>query len=622
MGPYIEGHVLTVVVFLPLATALVLMLSSMLASFLLRSDGLPPTVWRAIGMGSATLTFVLSVMGVWGGFDPEVSGHNGYQLIEHVAWLPQFGINYFVGIDGISLALIMLTTFLVPVTLLAGWNDIQRHMRTYIFFMLFLETGMLGAFVSLNLFQFYVFWEVMLIPMYFIIGIWGGPRRVYSAVKFFLFTMVGSLLMLVALLVLYHLNLEQGGVLNLDLVGVPGTAALSLMETAVPVVASAENPWWQTQFWLFAAFALAFAIKVPMVPFHTWLPDAHVEAPTPGSVILAGVLLKMGTYGFVRFALPLFPSAAVDFTSLMFVLALIGIVYGSLVAMVQSDAKKLVAYSSVAHMGFVVLGIFALNVQGLTGSVVQMVNHGLSTGALFVLVGFIYHRRHTREISDFGGLARPMPVYATLFGIVVMSSIGLPSLNGFVGEFLILLGTFGADRWVAVIASSGVILAALYMLWMYRRVMFGPLTHPENRGLMDLDVREKVAMVALILPMIWIGLYPHPLLRRIEPSVSGLLQQMEQREVLNQRAFGSVAEEVPAGSPESADAAVKAGEGELAPPGSPPEAVEPEVAPEPLEAPTEGGSHGAHEAGGSGAETHWSATPAVTAGGRGLGRIG
>jgi NADH-quinone oxidoreductase subunit M len=613
MGPYIEGHVLTVVVFLPLATAVGLMLSSMLASFLLRSEGLPPTVWRAIGMGSATVTFLLSVIGVWGGFDPEVSG---YQLLEHVPWLAQYGINYFVGIDGISLVLVMLTTFLTPVALLAAWNDIKGSLRSFVFFMLFLETGMLGAFVSLNLFQFYVFWEVMLVPMYFIIGIWGGPRRVYAAVKFFLFTMVGSLLMLVAMLVLYRLNFEQGGVLNLDLVKAPASAALSMMETAVPVLASAEHPWWQTQYWLFAAFALAFAIKVPMVPFHTWLPDAHVEAPTAGSVILAGVLLKMGTYGFVRFALPLFPSAADDFTLMMFVLALIGIVYGSLVAMVQPDVKKLVAYSSVAHMGFIVLGIFALNVQGLTGAVLQMVNHGLSTGALFVLVGFIYLRRHTRMISDFGGLARPMPVYAALFGIVVMSSIGLPSLNGFVGEFLILLGTFGADPWVAVIATSGVILAAVYMLWMYRRVMFGPLTEAENRGLIDLDLREKAAMVALILPIIWIGLYPHPLLRRIEPAVSGLLQDMERRQALSQATFGPVtgadaSTVVPEEEPGTAHP-------EALPEGSPPAEVDPEHAEPPA---VEGDSEGAGQGHEPSAVAEPSAPSAATGGG-GIGRIG
>jgi NADH-quinone oxidoreductase subunit M len=305
----------------------------------------------------------------------------------------------------------------------------------------------------------------------------------------------------------------------------PFAASGGLINTVVPV----DGTWWQTQTWLFVAFAIAFAIKVPMVPFHTWLPDAHVEAPTAGSVVLAGVLLKMGTYGFLRYALPLFPVAAVEFTPWIMTLALVGIIYGSLVAMVQTDIKKLVAYSSVAHLGFVMLGIFSLNVHGLNGGVLQMVNHGLSTGALFILVGMLYERRHTRQISDFGGIARPMPVFAAMFGIVTMSSIGLPMLNGFVGEFLILLGTFLVNPIAAVIATSGVILAAVYMLWMFRRVMFGPVENPENRGLIDLGLREKVVMLALVIPIIWIGIYPNPLLRRIEPSVIELIRLIEVR---------------------------------------------------------------------------------------------
>ncbi|MEE8386307.1 MAG: NADH-quinone oxidoreductase subunit M, partial [Dehalococcoidia bacterium] len=484
MGPYIDDHLISWVTFLPMATAVALLASGAIASFAFRSEGLPATVWRAVGLGSSLLTFVLSVLGLWGRFDPE---QTGYQLVEHIAWLPEYGINYFVGIDGISLVLVLLTTFLMPVVFLASWNDIRKSLRSYVFFMLFLETGMLGAFTALNLFQFYVYWEIMLIPMYFIIGVWGGPRRIYAAMKFFLFTMFGSLLMLIAMLVVYWLNFEQGGVLNFDYVSLGAAAggeSLGILDTVIPLEGT---PWWQTQFWLFAAFALAFAIKVPMVPFHTWLPDAHVEAPTAGSVVLAGVLLKMGTYGFIRFAMPLFPVAAVDFVPLIFTLSLIGIIYGSLVAMVQSDIKKLVAYSSVAHLGFVMLGLFAFNLQGVTGGVLQMVNHGLSTGALFILVGFIYERRHTREISQFGGIAKPMPIYAAFFAVVTMSSIGLPSLNGFVGEFLILLGTFAASPWVAVVATTGVVLAACYMLWMYRRVMFGQVEHAENRGLIDLS---------------------------------------------------------------------------------------------------------------------------------------
>ncbi len=516
MGDF-DQYLLTIVTFFPLVTALGLMGTSVLAS-LLGVGGLPAALWKPIALASSILTFLLSLR-LWAVFDPL---ETGFQLVEYVPWIPEYGVHYFVGVDGISLMLVLLTTFLMPIVLLASWNDISRSLRSYLFFMLSLETGMLGAFVSLNLFQFYVFWEAMLVPMYFIIGIWGGPRRIYAAVKFFLFTMVGSLLMLLAMLVLYYLHFDQTGALDFDLVAHGGEVG-GLLQTIVPV----DGVWWKTQTWLFAAFALAFAIKVPMVPLHTWLPDAHVEAPTAGSVVLAGVLLKMGTYGFVRFAIPLFPSAAVEFTPAIMVLSVIGIVYGSLVAMVQPDIKKLVAYSSVAHLGFVMLGIFALNVHGLSGGVLQMINHGLSTGALFILVGMLYERRHTRQIADFGGVAHPMPVYAAFFGVVTMSSIGLPMLNGFVGEFLILVGTYLAAPVFAIIATSGVVLAAAYMLWMFRRVMFGPVDNPENRGLIDLGMREKIVMVAMLIPIVWIGVYPNPFLRRIEPSVIELIRQLE-----------------------------------------------------------------------------------------------
>jgi len=520
-----QSDLLTIVTFLPLASGLLLLVAG-LAAGMLGGRGLPPAVWRMVGLASTALTFFVSLR-LFTGFDPT---DPGFQFIERAVWLPDYGIHYFVGIDGISLFLVLLTTFLMPLVLLASWQDIDRSVPSYVFFMLFLETGMLGAFVSLNLFLFYVFWEVMLVPMYFIIGIWGGPRRVYAAVKFFLFTMVGSLLMLVAVLVLYHLGYEQTGGLNFDLVAAPGSAVRGVLDTVVP--RAGEAPWWRTQTWLFAAFALAFAIKVPMVPLHTWLPDAHVEAPTAGSVVLAGVLLKMGTYGFVRFAMPLFPDAAHEATPWILLLAVVGIIYGSLVAMVQADVKKLVAYSSVAHLGFVMLGMFAWNAQGLNGSVLQMVNHGLSTGALFLLVGMLYERRHTRQISDFGGIARPMPVFAAFFGLVTMSSIGLPALNGFVGEFLILLGAFLANPLAATLATSGVVLGAAYMLWMFRRVMFGPLESPENRGLIDLGFREKFVMVAIAIPIVWIGIYPETFLRRIEPSVMELLERVEQRSAL------------------------------------------------------------------------------------------
>ena len=508
---------LTIVTFLPLAAGLVLVLVG---------SRLPDQAWRWAGLAATTATFVVS-LALWAGFDP---AQGGYQFVQYRPWIPAYGIHWFVGIDGMSLLLVVLTTFLMPLVLLGSWTDVRRSVKSFVFFNLALETGMLGAFVSLNLFQFYVFWEVMLIPMYFIIGIWGGPRRVYAAVKFFLFTMAGSLLMLVAILVLYLLHAEQfAGALTFDLVSAPGSTTSGLLATLVPVAASDAVPWWQSQPWLFAAFALAFAVKVPMVPLHTWLPDAHVEAPTAGSVVLAGVLLKMGTYGFVRFALPLFPVAAVQYAPVIFTLAVIGILYGALVAMVQSDIKKLVAYSSVAHLGFVMLGMFALNEEGLQGSILQMVNHGLSTGALFLLVGMIYERRHTRQIADFGGIAKPMPVFAALFGIVAMSSIGLPGLNGFVGELLILVGAFLASPGFAVAATFGVVLSAVYLLWMFRRVFFGPCDNPENMGLLDLNLREKAILVALLIPIVWIGVYPNPFLTRLEASVGDLLHQMEQR---------------------------------------------------------------------------------------------
>ncbi|UCE87001.1 MAG: NADH-quinone oxidoreductase subunit M, partial [Deltaproteobacteria bacterium] len=476
----------------------------------------------------------------------------GYQFVEHAPWIAEYGIHYHVGIDGISLVLVMLTTFLMPVVLAASWTDITRSIKSYFFFMLFLETGMLGAFVSLNMFLFYIFWEVMLIPMYFIIGIWGGPRRIYAAIKFFLFTMFGSLLMLVAMLVLYYLYFDQFGALNFDLVDVTGTG-VALLDTEIAL--AGEDVWWKTQHWLFAAFALAFAIKVPMVPFHTWLPDAHVEAPTAGSVVLAGVLLKMGTYGFLRFAVPLFPDAAVAAVPVIITLSLIGIIYGSLVAMVQSDVKKLVAYSSVAHLGFVMLGMFAFNREGLEGSVLQMVNHGLSTGALFLLVGMIYERRHTREIGEFGGIAKPMPVFAALFGIVTMSSIGLPMLNGFVGEFLILLGAFARSAVAGVLATSGVVLAAAYMLWMYRRVFFGAVENPENRGLIDLDLREKAVMLAMVIPIFWIGVYPNPLLRRLDGAVSEVMRQLPASVSQPRAPASDVLESPPAATDEPAEPA-------------------------------------------------------------------
>jgi NADH-quinone oxidoreductase subunit M len=414
-----------------------------------------------------------------------------------------------VGVDGISLLLIVLTTFLMPLTLLAAWDSIRTRSREFVICMLFLESGMVGVFAAIDLFLFYVFWEATLIPMYFLIGVWGGPRRIYAAVKFILYTMAGSLLMLVAILALYFLNRQATGEASFNL--------FQLLQLELPL---------STQRWLFLAFFLAFAIKVPLFPFHTWLPDAHVEAPTPGSVILAAVLLKMGTYGFVRFCLPLFPQASIDATSIVVLLAVVGIIYGALMALVQTDIKKLVAYSSVSHLGFVMLGIFAFNYQGLDGAVLQMVNHGLSTGALFLLVGMLYDRRHTRSIADFGGLAKVMPIFAAFFLVVALSSIGLPGLNGFVGEFLVLVGAFRVMPIFAGIATLGVILAAVYMLWMYQRVMFGEVAHAENKQLTDLNLREIVVLAPIVLVIVWIGIYPQPFLKRLEASTSSLVERL------------------------------------------------------------------------------------------------
>ncbi len=450
------------------------------------------------------VAFLWSVK-ILNGFD---GGTGEMQMVERVPWMPAYGIDYLVGIDGISLFLVLLTTLLTSIAILASWS-VKDKIKEYLFFMLVLETGMLGAFVALDLFLFYVFWEVMLIPMYFLIGVWGGARRIYAALKFVLFTMAGSLLMLIAIiyLAMRHAHITQTLTFNL----------LQLYDLHLP---------FNEQIWLFVAFALSFAIKVPLFPFHTWLPDAHVEAPTAGSVILAGVLLKMGTYGFLRFAMPLFPDAAVAAAPTIIALAVIGIIYGAAVAMMQGDIKKLVAYSSVSHLGFVMLGLFVFNVQGIQGSIYQMLNHGLSTGALFLLVGMIYDRRHSRRIEDFGGLWKQMPIFSALLLVVTFSSIGLPGLNGFIGEFLILLGAFSVTPVWTAGAATGVILGAIYMLWMYRRVILGPLTNPENQKLADLNSREILLLVPILALIVFMGVYPQPFLSRMQPSVDLTLKRI------------------------------------------------------------------------------------------------
>ena len=490
---WFNSHLLTLLIFLPLAWALIGLL-------LPRNKN-----WSLLG---SLVTFALSAL-VLLRFNP--SGEE-FQYAEVVQWIPWFGISYHLGMDGISLWLVLLTTFIMPIAILASFRGIEDRTHEYYFWLLALETGMLGAFLALDIFLFYVFWEAMLIPMYFLIGIWGGKERVYAAMKFFLFTVVGSLLMLVAIFYLAYQHKLQFGIYS--------TALLDLYRVQI-----GHSGAWSPQALLFLAFSLAFAIKVPMFPLHTWLPDAHVQAPTAGSVILAGILLKMGGYGFIRFAFPLFPGAVAQFQFPFLILGVISILYGAWVSMVQPDIKKLVAYSSVSHMGYVIVGLFSLNAVGATGSIYQMLNHGISTGGLFLLVGMLYERRHTREIQDFGGIARIMPLYAIAFMIVTLSSIALPGTNGFVGEFLILLGAWQRSPWIAAVSAAGVIFGAVYMLWAYQRVMFGPVTKRENEGLKDLSSREVAVLVPVLVAIFAMGILPNLFFQKMEPSIQRFLSR-------------------------------------------------------------------------------------------------
>jgi len=446
-------------------------------------------------------------LAIWAAFDPSSPE---FQLVERIPWIPAFGIDYYVGIDGISLLLVVLTGFLTPVALLSSWGSVDRKVKEFSIFVLALHAAMIGVFLSLDLFLFYVFWDAMLVPMYFLIGIWGYDQRVYAALKFMLYTMAGSVLMLIAILGLAYLHQTATGSYSFDLL------KLYTLDIAPA-----------TQFWFFLAFALAFAIKVPLFPFHTWLPDAHVQAPTAGSIILAGVLLKMGTYGLVRFAFPLFPMAAHEFAPWIALLAVIGIVYGALVAMVQPDMKKLVAYSSVSHLGFVVLGICAMNVQGMQGAVYQMLAHGISTGGLFLIVGMLSDRRHTRLISEFGGLRNVMPRLTAAFLIITLASVGMPALNGFVGEFLTMLGAYLWDPRFVVVAGLGVILSAVYMLSMFQKVYLGEVTNPKNAKLQDLQPREWATVLPLCALAILMGVLPSLFLRPMEPSVKKLVERVQ-----------------------------------------------------------------------------------------------
>jgi NADH-quinone oxidoreductase subunit M len=464
---------------------------------------------RRVAFAVLAAEFVLSA-GLWFTFDQAAAG---WQNVVDLPWIPMWSARFTLGIDGIALMMILLTTFIMPLSVLGSWTGIRTRQSTFYILLLVLTTGMLGVFMSLDLLLFYVMWEVMLVPMYFIIGMWGGERRLYASIKFFIYTMLGSLLMLVAIIYLWQLSAAGG------------EASFAYDEVMRNARAGGAA------LWLFLAFALAFAVKVPMFPFHTWLPDAHVEAPTAGSVILAAIMLKMGTFGFIRFAMPLFPEIATSpqVRSAIIVLSVIGILYGALVAMVQPDFKKLVAYSSVSHLGFVMLGLFALTAESVQGALLIMINHGVSTGALFLRVGIIYERRHSRLIADYGGIARVVPMFAAMLTIVSLSSIGLPGTNGFVGEFLVLIGSFETQPVAAVIAATGVIFAAAYLLWALQRLIFNSLDKPENRLLTDLNRRELGLMIPLIAAIIWLGVYPAPVLRRMETAVQTFISHVDTR---------------------------------------------------------------------------------------------
>ncbi len=507
---FFRANILTIVAFFPLAGMIILLFFPKENKNLIR-------YWaNFIGFAGFAISLLL-----WFWFDFDKSDQ--FQFAQDIPWIKTLGANYHVGIDGISLLLIMLTTLLGALSILSSWSAIEVRLKEYYAFLLMLQAGMLGVFVSLDFFMFYVFWEVMLVPMYFLIGVWGGPRKLYAAIKFFLYTLVGSVLLLLGILALYFMYPSIAAA-HPEIAQQFGTAP-TFNVLAFHAISSFLALDFQK--WIFLAFFVGFAIKVPMFPFHTWLPDAHVEAPTAGSVILAGVLLKMGTYGFLRFSLPILPEGSKHYVWLMAALSIIAIVYGALVAMMQPDMKKLVAYSSVSHMGFVMLGMFALNPNGINGSIIQQINHGISTGALFLIVGIIYERRHTREIAQFGGLSNIMPGFATVFLIMTMSSIGLPLLNGFIGEFAIMQGAFQHNLWWAVAGGSGIVLGAAYMLWLYQRTMFGKLDNPANEKLQDMNFREYATLVPLIVVAFWIGLYPAPFFHALDKPVNKLVEKLD-----------------------------------------------------------------------------------------------
>jgi len=528
---FFHNHILSVVLFTPLV-------GSLLALFIPREN---ENAHRVLGNVFGILGFLVSLPLIWW-FNPSTKG---FQLVENLDWIPSIGARYTLGIDGISFLLVMLTTLLGAISILSSWSAIQTRVKEYYLLFLLLQTGMLGVFMSLDFFLFYVFWEVMLVPMYFLIGVWGSERRLYAAIKFFLYTLAGSVVMLLAILAVYfNYSKLTGGTYTFDI------------PTLLASVSQSSDTF---RTWLFWGFFFAFAIKVPMFPFHTWLPDAHTEAPTAGSVILAGVLLKMGTYGFIRFSLPLMPQGGVArqrIVGVMVALSIISIIYGALVCMMQKDMKKLIAYSSVSHLGFCTLGLFALTPMGLSGSVIQQINHGISTGALFLIVGVLYERRHTRLIAEFGGLSTPMPSFAAVYMIITLSSLGMPLLNGFIGEFTILRGVFEVNKTWAAWGVIGIILGAAYLLWLYQRVMFGPVTNPANEHLPDLNLREQATLMPLVLLALWIGVYPKPLFRYLDVPVRQIVERVNPSYYQTAERATVPLESVPAGAPGAAPAAV------------------------------------------------------------------
>ena len=527
MGPYFDPYLVSWVVFLPLATAVLLIATRMIALVVFDTLGAPGVVWRAVAMGSTSIGFLLALV-LWGEVDPQILG---FQAMERVDWLPELGIHYFMGVDGISLILILFTTFIVPLALLSSWNDVRDSLKSHVVLILFLETGVLGTLASLNLFQLYLFWEITVIAGYFLIGRWGRVERFRAATRFALFGTSGAMILLFGILAVYELNFAQAGISNFDLAAFARDGTIPLLETRIDVVGAelSEGIGWQTQMWLFIAFALSCAIKMALIPFHSWLVDAEGEASTAASIMITSLLVMLGGYVYLRVALPLFPVAAHQAAPWLAGVATLGIVYAALLTLGQQDLRRIVAYATLGQLGLIAFGLASLKHHAVIGAVVHMVSHGLCVAALLMVFGFLSERRGTRELDAFGGVAKPMPVCATLLALALMGYAGAPLLGGFVGEFLIIFGSVARDWRLALLALAGVITIAVAMVGVYRRIMLGALDQPANRGLIDLDWRERGVLIATLVPVIWIGVHPNPLLRRIEPPVSQLLQRVERR---------------------------------------------------------------------------------------------